>query len=104
MVAQVGMFVQLIFCREYFHLLASEVMSESRNLFTTTQTGSYRISPSSTASSKTYETIGRIMAMAVLNDRNFDIPFVRPYYKLMLGGNLETSDLEWFDEDLYKNL
>jgi len=90
--------------REYLHLLASELMSESRNLFTTTPTGSYRISPSSTASSKTYETIGRIMAMAVLNDRNFDIPFVRPYYKLMLGGNLETSDLEWFDEDLYKNL
>ena len=51
-----------------------------------------------------FKFIGRVAGMAVYHGKLLDGFFIRPFYKMMLGKQIELKDMESVDTEYYKSL
>ncbi|KAG2385835.1 hypothetical protein C9374_002984 [Naegleria lovaniensis] len=94
--------------REWFLLLSKEILNPNYALFIpcADQT-TYQPNPSSYINSEHlsyFQFIGRIIAMAILNEQYLDCHFTRSFYKHIIGAPITYHDIESIDPDYYKNL
>ncbi|KAF0978141.1 hypothetical protein FDP41_002656 [Naegleria fowleri] len=94
--------------REWFLLLSKEILNPNYALFIpcADQT-TYQPNPSSYINSEHlsyFQFIGRVIAMAILNEQYLDCHFTRSFYKHIIGTPITYHDIESIDPDYYKNL
>ena len=95
--------------REWVLLLCEKLFDESYGLFQTTHVEnlSYWINANSgqlhPEHLKCYEFIGRLVAKCLLEGQLLTVYFALPLLKHILGVPISFSDLEFLDEELYKN-
>lgn len=95
--------------REWFSLLCNELFRADFGLFVTThaENMSYWINPNSAkvvADHLTYFRVaGRLFGKAILESLVFEVRFALPLLKHFLGVPISFSDLEFLDQELYKN-
>ncbi|DAZ94948.1 TPA: hypothetical protein N0F65_000327 [Lagenidium giganteum] len=95
--------------REWFSLVCAELFSAEMGLFCTThaENMSYWINPASGSVHedhlKYFTFAGRVFGKAILDGLVFDVNFALPLLKHLLGVPITFSDLEFLDEELYRN-
>ncbi|GLD96355.1 hypothetical protein PINS_up005038 [Pythium insidiosum] len=95
--------------REWFTLMTKEVFDDATGLFYTSGNGdSLMINPASSEASVDhlmyYQAIGRFIGRALFEGILIDAHLALPICKHILGIPITFSDLEFVDNDLYKNL
>ncbi|TMW57154.1 hypothetical protein Poli38472_003079 [Pythium oligandrum] len=95
--------------REWFTLMTKEVFDDATGLFYTSGNGdSLMINPASSEASVDhlmyYQAIGRFIGRALFEGILVDAHLALPICKHLLGIPITFSDLEFVDNDLYKNL
>lgn len=95
--------------REWFSLVCAELFSAEMGLFCTThaENMSYWINPASGSVHENhlmyYKFAGRVFGKAILDGLVCDAHFALPLLKHLLGVPITFSDLEFLDEELYRN-
>lgn len=95
--------------REWYEILSERLFNDDFGLFIATKGENlgYWINPTSASKVKDhllyYEFIGRLLAKALIEGYNMKMSLALPLIKHMLGVPISFSDLEFLDEDLYKN-
>lgn len=95
--------------REWYEILSEKLFNDDFGLFISTKGENlgYWINPVSASKVKDhllyYEFIGRLLAKALIEGYNMKMSLALPLIKHMLGVPISFSDLEFLDEDLYKN-
>lgn len=95
--------------REWYEILSEKLFNDDFGLFISTKGENlgYWINPASASKVKDhllyYEFIGRLLAKALIEGYNMKMSLALPLIKHMLGVPISFSDLEFLDEDLYKN-
>ncbi|TMW56025.1 hypothetical protein Poli38472_008673 [Pythium oligandrum] len=96
--------------REWFGLVTKALFSAELGVFCTTQgeSTSYWINPASEAALGSdyltfYRFVGRLFGQAILENLVFEPHISLPLLKHFLGVPITFSDLEFLDEELYKN-
>lgn len=95
--------------REWFSLLCNELFRADLGLFVMThaENMSYWINPNSgkvVADHLTYFRVaGRLFGKAILESLVFEVRFALPLLKHILGVPISFSDLEFLDQELYRN-
>jgi len=98
------------FLRDFLYNLSREIVNPNYLLLKYSSTDSYEleINPKSNMSGpehlKYFKYIGRILGLAIINEQYFPLYFTRPFYKRLIGEELEYSDLKLVDPKLYKHL
>ena len=96
--------------KEWFELISKGVFDPNYALFSQSPKGStYYPNPNSVVHEKEemialFRFVGRIIGKALNEGELLDCYFVKALYKMMLGDALVLSDLEDFDEQIYKSL
>jgi len=97
--------------REWFALVTTELFRPETGLFTCSGSetlGAYHINPTSGAQNPQhlsyFRFIGRFIGKAILGEQSIDANFSVPLRKQMLSMPVTFSDLEFVDEELYRNL
>lgn len=95
--------------REFFLLLSKEVFSPNYCLFENSSYDSYslQISPKSSINPEHlsyFRFAGRLVALAILNNRLLEVIFVPQIYKSILGKSLSTLDLKFIDPEIYSSI
>jgi len=96
--------------REWFYLLSKEMFNPYYGLFEYSATDNYtlQINPNSGVCNEDhlsyFKFIGRVAGMAVFHGKLLDGFFIRPFYKMMLGKNIELKDMESVDTEYYNSL
>jgi len=96
--------------KEWFELISNGIFDPNYALFLQSAKGStYYPNPSSIVHEKEemislFRFVGRIIGKALNEGQLLDCYFVKALYKMMLGDTLVLSDLEDFDEQVYKSL
>ncbi|DAZ93420.1 TPA: hypothetical protein N0F65_000071 [Lagenidium giganteum] len=95
--------------REWVLLLCEQMFDESFGLFQPTHVENlgYWINPNSAAIHRdhlrAYQFVGRLIAKCLLEGQLLTVHFSLPLLKHMLGVPISFSDLEFLDEELYRN-
>ena len=95
--------------REWALLIGEQMFSESFGLFQTTHVENltYWINPASGQLNpdhlKCFEFIGRLVAKCLLEGQLLTVHFSLPLLKHILGVPISFSDLEFLDQEVYKN-
>ncbi|OQR85369.1 HECT E3 ubiquitin ligase [Achlya hypogyna] len=96
--------------REWYELLSDKLFSEEMGLFTATKGSNlaYWINPASKSIRGEnhllyYEFVGRLIGKALIEGFNVKMSLALPLIKHMLGVPISFSDLEFLDEELYRN-
>ncbi|EQC31071.1 hypothetical protein SDRG_11257 [Saprolegnia diclina VS20] len=96
--------------REWYELLSDKLFSEEMGLFTATKGANlaYWINPASKSIRGEdhllyYEFVGRLIGKALIEGFNVKMSLALPLIKHMLGVPISFSDLEFLDEELYRN-
>ncbi|DAZ98341.1 TPA: hypothetical protein N0F65_007148 [Lagenidium giganteum] len=95
--------------REWYEILSESLFNDDFGLFISTkgENMGYWINPASASKVKDhlmyYEFLGRLLAKALIEGHNMKMSLALPLIKHMLGVPISFSDLEFLDEDLYKN-
>ncbi|XP_014243563.1 E3 ubiquitin-protein ligase Nedd-4 isoform X2 [Cimex lectularius] len=96
--------------REWFFLLSKEMFNPYYGLFEYSAMDNYtlQINPNSGLCNEEhlnyFKFIGRIAGLAVYHGKLLDAFFIRPFYKMMLGKNIELKDMESVDSEYYNSL
>ncbi|GJQ80835.1 putative E3 ubiquitin-protein ligase [Trypoxylus dichotomus] len=96
--------------REWFFLLSKEMFNPYYGLFEYSAMDNYtlQINPFSGMCNEEhlnyFKFIGRIAGMAVYHGKLLDAFFIRPFYKMMLGKQIDLKDMESVDSEYYKSL
>lgn len=96
--------------REWFFLLSKEMFNPYYGLFEYSATDNYtlQINPCSGVCNEEhlnyFKFIGRIAGMAVYHGKLLDAFFIRPFYKMMLGKQIDLKDMESVDSEYYNSL
>ncbi|XP_068895847.1 E3 ubiquitin-protein ligase Nedd-4 isoform X1 [Tenebrio molitor] len=96
--------------REWFYLLSKEMFNPYYGLFEYSAMDNYtlQINPFSGLCNEEhlnyFKFIGRVAGMAVYHGKLLDAFFIRPFYKMMLGKNIDLKDMESVDSEYYKSL
>eukprot|EP01086_Lenisia_limosa_P002893 TRINITY_DN1697_c0_g1_i4.p1 TRINITY_DN1697_c0_g1~~TRINITY_DN1697_c0_g1_i4.p1 ORF type:complete len:795 (-),score=150.24 TRINITY_DN1697_c0_g1_i4:157-2541(-) len=95
--------------REWFFLLSREMFNPYYCLFQYSAIDNYtlQINPNSSVNPEHllyFRFIGRVMGMAIYNNKLLTGFFVRPLYKLILGKELSLEDMETVDPEIYSSL
>lgn len=97
--------------REWFALVAEAIFAPEAGLFTCSGSeslGSYHINPTSGAKNSAhlsyFKFIGRFIGKAILGQQSVDANFSVPLRKQILSMPVTFSDLEFVDEELFRNL
>jgi E3 ubiquitin-protein ligase NEDD4 len=96
--------------REWFYLLSKEMFNPYYGLFEYSATDNYtlQINPNSGVCNEDhlsyFKFIGRVAGMAVFHGKLLDGFFIRPFYKMMLGKQIELKDMESVDTEYYNSL
>ncbi|CEG45730.1 hect e3 ubiquitin [Plasmopara halstedii] len=95
--------------REWYEILSDSLFNDDYGLFIATkgENMGYWINPASASKVPNhlehYEFIGRLLAKALIEGYNMKMSLALPLIKHILGVPISFSDLEFLDEDLYKN-
>ncbi|GLD92402.1 hypothetical protein PINS_up000935 [Pythium insidiosum] len=95
--------------REWYECLSTALFNDDFGLFISTkgENMGYWINPASGSKVKNhlmyFEFVGRLLAKALIEGHNMKMSLALPLIKHMLGVPISFSDLEFLDEDLYKN-
>ncbi|KAF1781305.1 HECT domain [Phytophthora cactorum] len=95
--------------REWYEILSDSLFNDDFGLFISTkgENMGYWINPASASKVPNhleyYEFIGRLLAKALIEGYNMKMSLALPLIKHILGVPISFSDLEFLDEDLYKN-
>ncbi|CAI5735729.1 unnamed protein product [Hyaloperonospora brassicae] len=95
--------------REWYEILSDSLFNDEFGLFISTkgENMGYWINPASASKVPNhleyYEFIGRLLAKALIEGYNMKMSLALPLIKHILGVPISFSDLEFLDEDLYKN-
>ena len=94
--------------KEWFTLLSKHMFNEDMALFLKGSTGStYFPNPKSVIQVDhldLFEFIGKFVGKALVEQQLLECYFVKAFYKLILEMPLDYSDLEDYDQELYKSL
>ncbi|XP_075216382.1 E3 ubiquitin-protein ligase Nedd4 isoform X2 [Lycorma delicatula] len=96
--------------REWFFLLSKEMFNPYYGLFEYSAMDNYtlQINPISGLCNEEhlnyFKFIGRIAGMAVYHGKLLDAFFIRPFYKMMLGKQIDLKDMESVDSEYYNSL
>jgi len=96
--------------REWFYLLSKEMFNPYYGLFEYSATDNYtlQINPNSGVCNEEhlsyFKFIGRVAGMAVYHGKLLDGFFIRPFYKMMLGKQIELKDMESVDTEYFNSL
>ncbi|XP_065333980.1 E3 ubiquitin-protein ligase NEDD4 isoform X5 [Cloeon dipterum] len=96
--------------REWFFLLSKEMFNPYYGLFEYSAMDNYtlQINPFSGLCNEEhlnyFRFIGRIAGMAVYHGKLLDAFFIRPFYKMMLGKQIDLKDMESVDSEYYNSL
>lgn len=96
--------------REWFYLLSKEMFNPYYGLFEYSSTDKYtlQINPESGRFNENhlnyFKFIGRVAGMAIYHGKLLDAFFIRPFYKMMLGKEINLSDMESVDSEYYTSL
>ncbi|XP_011311029.1 E3 ubiquitin-protein ligase Nedd-4 isoform X2 [Fopius arisanus] len=96
--------------REWFFLLSKEMFNPYYGLFEYSAMDNYtlQINPFSGVCNEEhlnyFKFIGRIAGMAVYHGKLLDAFFIRPFYKMMLGKQIDLKDMESVDSEYYNSL
>ncbi|KAJ2948784.1 hypothetical protein O0L34_g8041 [Tuta absoluta] len=96
--------------REWFFLLSKEMFNPYYGLFEYSAMDNYtlQINPNSGVCNEEhlnyFKFIGRVAGMAVYHGKLLDAFFIRPFYKMMLGKNIDLNDMESVDLEYYNSL
>ncbi|CAG9127585.1 unnamed protein product [Plutella xylostella] len=96
--------------REWFFLLSKEMFNPYYGLFEYSAMDNYtlQINPSSGVCNEQhlhyFTFIGRVAGMAMYHGKLLDAFFIRPFYKMMLGKQIELQDMESVDLEYYNSL
>ncbi|XP_026320394.1 E3 ubiquitin-protein ligase NEDD4 isoform X5 [Hyposmocoma kahamanoa] len=96
--------------REWFFLLSKEMFNPYYGLFEYSAMDNYtlQINPNSGVCNEEhlnyFKFIGRVAGMAVYHGKLLDAFFIRPFYKMMLGKQIELQDMESVDLEYYNSL
>jgi len=94
--------------KEWFTLLSKHMFNEDMALFLKASTGStYFPNPKSTVQQEhlqLFEFIGKFVGKALLESQLLECYFVKAFYKLILDMPLDYTDLEDYDQELFKSL
>ncbi|XP_049701340.2 E3 ubiquitin-protein ligase Nedd-4 isoform X3 [Helicoverpa armigera] len=96
--------------REWFFLLSKEMFNPYYGLFEYSAMDNYtlQINPNSGVCNEEhlsyFKFIGRVAGMAVYHGKLLDAFFIRPFYKMMLGKQIELLDMESVDLEYYNSL
>uniref|UniRef100_K3WCL7 HECT-type E3 ubiquitin transferase n=1 Tax=Globisporangium ultimum (strain ATCC 200006 / CBS 805.95 / DAOM BR144) TaxID=431595 RepID=K3WCL7_GLOUD len=95
--------------REWYEKLSESLFNDDFGLFISTKGENlgYWINPASASKVKDhlhyYEFVGRLLAKALIEGYNMKMSLALPLIKHILSVPISFSDLEFLDEDLYKN-
>jgi hypothetical protein len=95
--------------REWYELLSNALFNDEFGLFISTkgENMGYWINPASNTKIQNhllyFEFIGRLLGKALIEGHHMKMSLCLPLIKHMLGVPISFSDLEFLDEDLYKN-
>ncbi|KAG1696048.1 hypothetical protein DVH05_019032 [Phytophthora capsici] len=95
--------------REWYEILSDSLFNDDFGLFIATkgENMGYWINPASASKVPNhleyYEFVGRLLAKALIEGYNMKMSLALPLIKHILGVPISFSDLEFLDEDLYKN-
>lgn len=95
--------------REWYEKLSESLFNDDFGLFISTkgENMGYWINPASSSKVKDhlqyYEFVGRLLAKALIEGYNMKMSLALPLIKHILSVPISFSDLEFLDEDLYKN-
>ncbi|KAG7402263.1 hypothetical protein PHYBOEH_003522 [Phytophthora boehmeriae] len=95
--------------REWYEILSDSLFNDDFGLFISTkgENMGYWINPASASKVPNhleyFEFIGRLLAKALIEGYNMKMSLALPLIKHILGVPISFSDLEFLDEDLYKN-
>lgn len=95
--------------REWYEILSDSIFNDEFGLFIATkgENMGYWINPASASKVpnhlKYYEFVGRLLAKALIEGYNMKMSLALPLIKHILGVPISFSDLEFLDQDLYKN-
>lgn len=96
--------------REWFFLLSKEMFNPYYGLFEYSAMDNYtlQINPISGVCNEEhlnyFKFIGRVAGMAIYHGKLLDAFFIRPFYKMMLGKQIELQDMESVDLEYYNSL
>ncbi|XP_028177010.1 E3 ubiquitin-protein ligase NEDD4 isoform X6 [Ostrinia furnacalis] len=96
--------------REWFFLLSKEMFNPYYGLFEYSAMDNYtlQINPNSGVCNEEhlnyFKFIGRVAGMAVYHGKLLDAFFIRPFYKMMLGKQIDLNDMESVDLEYYNSL
>ncbi len=94
--------------KEWLSNLSKEIFNEDMALFIKAASGStYYPNPQSTVQPNYIEMftfVGKVFGKALWDFQLMDCYFVKAFYKIILGMTLNYSDLEDYDDSLYKSL
>ncbi|TDH71216.1 uncharacterized protein CCR75_005991 [Bremia lactucae] len=95
--------------REWYEVLSDSLFNDDFGLFIATkgENMGYWINPASASKVPNhleyYECIGRLLAKALIEGYNMKMSLALPLIKHVLGVPISFSDLEFLDEELYRN-
>ena len=92
--------------KEWLRVIATSMFNENYALFMKTDSGLYHPNPLSENYSDVnfYRFIGKIVAKTVYDGEFLDVNFTKSMYKYLLKQEMTLSDLESFDDEVYRNL
>lgn len=93
--------------REWFLILAKEIFNPDYALFLQSPNTTFQPNPASYVNTEHisyFKFVGKVIAMAVYNEKLLECYFTRSFYKHILGIPCNYHDLEAMDPSLYKNL
>jgi hypothetical protein len=95
--------------REWFFLLSHEILNPMYCLFEYAAADNYslQINPNSSLNPDhlgLFKFVGRFVALAIFHAKFIDRGFTMPFYKQLLGRELELKDLQAVDEEYYNSL
>lgn len=93
--------------KEWFSLVSKEIFNPNFALFVPSETQSYQPNPSSGVNQEHIEYfkfIGKFIACALIHGQCVNAHFSRSFLRQILGRQLQLSDLEEYDESVYKSM
>lgn len=93
--------------RDYFVALSREMFNPNYSLFTPTSNGvSFHANYQSGVNPdhlNFFRFIGRMIGKALIDDRLLELHFSKPMYKMMVGDDLDFSDMRDLDNEFYNS-
>jgi ankyrin repeat protein len=96
--------------KDFFYQISKVIGNPNYSLFKYSNNDSYELEINPYSSEvylnylDYYKFIGRIIGLAIFNKLHLPIPFTLLFYKRLLNKSVESSDLEYYDPQMFKNL